>query len=467
MRKIVLGALLGAAFGAAALLTANDARACGGCFHPPTETPTVITDHRMVFSIAQGKTTLYDQIKYTGAPGQFAWVLPIVGEVKVGLSSDVMFNVLDGMTQTTIEAPPDNCPTRPADCGRGLFAPSAAADSNGSGSTGGVTVLKSEVVGPYETVQLRSTDPDALAKWLATNNFAIQDDTKPIIAQYVKEHFDFLAMKLAPGQNVKSMRPVSVTTVGASPVLPLRMVAAGTGPTVGITLWVVSEGRYEPQNFPFFHIETDEIAWDWTAQKSNYVDVRKSKLNGRNWEIESSIAASKEQIKQSIQYGYVNTPGGGFGGGAGASDGSGGYDPIKDGQGQIVKTAAQVFDEDMQTLYGSIATPGVRVTRIRSDVAHSSLVEDLVVTASRDQAELSPFRRLTKELNEPMCPVFSGCEQVGTAPRSEAQAKSKQLEDTAAFTCATSPRSSFPSLIGLGALAAFVGLVVVRGRTRR
>ena len=89
----------------------REAQACGACFVPPDEN-TQVTGHRMIFATSMQQTTLYDQIKYTGAPGQFAWVLPIVGEVKVGLSSDVMFNVLDGMTQTTIEAPPPE-PAKP------------------------------------------------------------------------------------------------------------------------------------------------------------------------------------------------------------------------------------------------------------------------------------------------------------------------------------------------------------------
>ena len=70
------------------------------------------------------------------------------------------------------------------------------------------------------------------------------------------------------------MRPVRVTTQGREPVLPLRMVAAGTGATVGITLWVVGEGRYEPQNFPSFVDPHDDIAWDWTQSKSNYTELR-------------------------------------------------------------------------------------------------------------------------------------------------------------------------------------------------
>src|SRR5262249_51130853 len=138
----------------------------------------------------------------------------------------------------------------------------------------GVAVLKNEVVGPYQTVQLQSEDPNALSSWLAQNGYNVPDDIKPIIDQYVAEHFNFLALQLRPGQGVSSMRPVRVTTQGANVVLPLRMVAAGTGANVGVTLWVVGEGRYGPQNFPSFVIASEDLVWDWASASSNYKTLR-------------------------------------------------------------------------------------------------------------------------------------------------------------------------------------------------
>ena len=44
------------------------ASACGGCFHPPTQTVTDITDERMLLSVSTIQTTLYDQIEYSGSP---------------------------------------------------------------------------------------------------------------------------------------------------------------------------------------------------------------------------------------------------------------------------------------------------------------------------------------------------------------------------------------------------------------
>src|SRR6478672_2528439 len=94
------------------LAAEGDASACGGCFIP-TENPTVVTDHRMILSVSKEQSTLYDQIKYSGSPSQFAWVLPISGIVEVGLSADIVFQTLDVSTQTRINPPPQNCPPPP------------------------------------------------------------------------------------------------------------------------------------------------------------------------------------------------------------------------------------------------------------------------------------------------------------------------------------------------------------------
>jgi hypothetical protein len=51
---------------ALAMVGERDAKACGGCFHPPTQTASDITDERMLLSVSPTQTTLYDQIEYAG-----------------------------------------------------------------------------------------------------------------------------------------------------------------------------------------------------------------------------------------------------------------------------------------------------------------------------------------------------------------------------------------------------------------
>ena len=471
MRNRRLVATLGA-LAIAGIFTAaeGDANACGGCFIP-TENPTVVTDHRMILSVSKEQSTLYDQIKYSGSPSSFAWVLPISGTVDVGLSADIVFQALDGMTQTQITPPPQNCPP-PPDCS------ARSSSSGGSFNAGeaapqdpGVVVTKREIVGPYESVQLKATDANALQNWLAQNNFNVPADVKPVVDSYVNEKFDFLALKLIPGKSVQDMRPVRVTTKGASAVLPLRMVAAGTGPVVGISLWVVAEGRYESQNFPSFTIPTQEIAWDWTQNKSNYTEIRAKKTlanNGRAWEIESSILLDRQQVQQSVESGYYfNGNGGGRPGGPPQTpeqQEQDSYLPVKDAQGNITKSAVQVRTEDLTALFSGVTQAPTRITRMRADLAHAALNADLVIVAAADQSVLSNIHQLTNELNEPLCPVYNGCSQIGTAPRSEAAARTGNGSGES-FSCSTSSRSSSPAWLGLG--GAFLALVLVKAARRR
>ncbi|HQY60637.1 MAG: DUF2330 domain-containing protein [Myxococcales bacterium] len=472
MTRLHLACLASLVLGTA-LLTESSAEACGGCFVPP-ENNTVVTDHRMILSVGQGQSTLYDQIRYQGSPASFAWVLPIAGEAQVGLSADLVFSVLDGMTQVGVVAPPRNCPPPPV-CDRRNEAPQSAGFSDaGSAAPGGVTVTKQEVVGPYETVQLQATNPQALNDWLATNGFSIPADVKPVVAAYVTEHFNFLAMKLRPGATVQSMRPVRVTTSGSTVTLPLRMVAAGTGAVVGISLWVLGQGRYESTNFPMFTVKAEDIAWDWTKNASNFKEVRAAKAAatpGRGWELESSIGVSTQQLDSAIRNGFVPSPGGFGGPGGPPRNADDDYSAIPPVDGKPGKTAAEVRDEDLGVLLGRVVSGAqIRTTRMRSDLAHAALTEDLVLAASPDQGLLGTTRQVTRELNEPLCPVYDGCDVVGQAPRSEAAAMAggSGSDGSLRSNCSTSGASGNASsggalLAGLGAL----GLVVGRLRRRR
>ncbi len=390
---VLLGALGLGVVSIAAL--AKPAQACGGCFQPPTQSGDVITDEKMIFRVSPQATTLYDEIEYSGNPQSFGWVLPIRGQVTVGLSSDLLFQALEAATATTIQAPyiqPCACP-----CANGAYAPTANASAGGSDQSGGggVTVISQQTVGPYDTVQLKSTDPNALNAWLAANGYVVPNGFQPVIAAYVSEGFDFLALKLAPGQGVAAMRPVRVTTPGAGLSLPLRMVAAGTGATVGVTVWVVADGRYEPTNMPTFTIDPSEITWDFASSSSNYATIRQFKEAERAygaWQIESSIDVSPYQVEGPVM----------------AQPAEQNY-PVDADAGASASSDAELAD--LTTLFPDNQSD-VRVTRMRADLSHAALANDLVVQASADQSTMSNLYQVTKSVNAPSCqPTYCGCGQ--------------------------------------------------------
>jgi hypothetical protein len=450
----------------------RDASACGGCFHPPTQNVSDITDERMLLAVSPTQTSLYDQIRYSGNPASFAWVLPIHGTVNVALSADVLFDSIDALTTTQITAPESSCVGPPASCSTNAGFSGSPSPAEGAG--GGVAVIKQQNVGPYATVQLKATDPGALNNWLAQNGYQIPSDVTPVVDAYVKEGFDFLAMKLLPGQGIQAMRPVRVTMPGASVSLPLRMAAVGTGPSVGITIWIVSDGRYEPQNFPFFHIDDKELVWDWSTSSSNYTTLRaqhEAALAGKGWELESSITLNTQLIANVVESGGQYYGGAGGGGGyptAPPSDATEDYLAVPpDDAGSPGQTADQVRSADVQALYQGMTGANVRITRIRSDISHSAMTTDFLLQASADQSEVSNVRVVTQSVNE-QCPVYFGCQVVGTAPVGPVtNGSGNGGAKSSTFSCEASPnKSRLGATLGASSFA-MIAVVAARALRRR
>ncbi len=284
--------------------------ACGGCFHAATdESTSFVTDHRMVLSIAKNQTVLWDQVKYTGDPAEFAWVLPVRTGTRVELARDEWISALDLATKVSVKGPDVSCgggggssgvgsggcasSTSPTSADNSRFAGGSSSGGGAYDAGQGVEVVGQSVVGPYQSVIVRSDRGEAISLWLKDNGFVIPDAIVPTLVAYTREGFDFLALKLRPGQGVRAMQPVRVVTPGASYALPLRMVAAGIGAKVGLNLFVVTEGRVEAKNFPNATIDSAKLTWDATAGRSNYRTLLESALaagDGRTWVTESAVS---------------------------------------------------------------------------------------------------------------------------------------------------------------------------------
>lgn len=372
-----------------------DADACGGCFVPPDES-TQVTGHRMLLSVSMEQTTLYDQIEYEGDPASFAWVLPIKGVADIGVSSDLIFNQLGFDTSVSVVPPPLDCPSSTCWDEDDSFGSTGAGGAGAPTADGGVEVIAQEVVGPFETVQLASSDPAALNEWLIGHGYNIPEEIAPIIASYVNAEFNFLAMKLVPGQGTAAMRPVRVTTAGASPALPLRMVAAGTGAVTPITLWVMGEGRYEPANFPSFTIAEDAVVWDWDSSSSNYVDLRDQAYaasSGHAWLVEAATPYSPDSFRGQILnvVDFVGPEGSGYG----------------DGDWEQAYAEAT---EDLDVLFAGLTSQNVFVTRLRAELSRDALGSDLVVEAADSQESVSRVLQVTETVGtKPACPPPVDC----------------------------------------------------------
>lgn len=440
---------------AASLASASDASACGGCVVPPEEN-TVVTGHRMALSVSPKQTVLWDQIEYAGDPKSFGWILPVKPGAVIEVSTDAWFETLDATTTTTIFAPPVSCPNSGGGSGFGCGAAELAsrADNAGGDDFDGsdVTVVHRGTVGPYETVTLNTQTPGALNEWLDKAGYTIDPATQPVVDAYVKEGFDFIALKLQPDSSVKEMKPVRVIQDGASPTLPLRMVAVGTGANVAITLFLISEGRWGAKNFENAQIPVDLLSWDFSNNSSNYGTLREKALGaagGATWLTTfsqpkallsplTSINFGKRTYSSGDSFDFVDTIGGayiqrGIQNDEATDDGLGiecgtSFANVADSADMVVDpcppgkpsddpsctsvTAGQIDArklacgklDDLSVALDGLHPKDVWLTRIEANLPRAALGQDLVVAPSAAQAPVDNEMRAAKGENiEALC----------------------------------------------------------------
>jgi hypothetical protein len=279
MKRHVIGSA--ALLCAALAFVSMDAGACGACFTSVASATadSVVVGHRMAFAVSATRTVLWDKFEYTGSPGDFAWVLPVKHGAILEASTDAWFESLEAVTKTRVSSPALQCANRVGGgCG---FSASDSAKSAGNGAYigTGVTVVHQGTVGPYDTVTLQSQSGSELTDWLNANGYAIQPDAQPIIDTYVSEGADFIALKLQPDKGIQEMTPVRVVTPGGDPILPLRMVAIGTGAHVSIVLYVIGEARYAMPDLDESTISLSDLTWDYSKNNSNYLELRSDALD--------------------------------------------------------------------------------------------------------------------------------------------------------------------------------------------
>jgi hypothetical protein len=290
------------AVGLATLVAAQSrpAKACGGCFVQPTTVSSaadsLVSGHRMAFAMSENRTVLWDQIQFTGSPSEFGWVLPIKPGAYIEESTDAWFEALETVTKVRVASPQVTCPPPamgafPSGSGRGCGCSSDESATVAPSSAGGgfiqptpppVTVVHQGTVGPFETVTLHSTDGSKLRQWLTDHGYAVPGEIELVIDAYVSEGADFIALRLIPGKGVNEMTPVRVVTPSGDPILPLRMVAAGTGSFVDIVLYVIGEGRYGLADLTESTVNLSLLNFDFAKDASNYPKLRDDALAEKN-----------------------------------------------------------------------------------------------------------------------------------------------------------------------------------------
>ena len=400
LRVLALAIGMGVAGAAAAPSVAD---ACGGCFAPPGAAQ-VVTDHRMVLSLSERQTVLWDQFQYSGAPEEFSWILPIryTDATRVELANDNFLQLLDNLGVAALDqpTPPGYAPgCEPPEDDR-LALPSAGFADSAVAADASVTVLREEVVGPYAVAIVRGATGMGLREWLRMNGYTVPASLESVLDFYLNLNMDFVALRLRPGKGLNRMAPVRVVTQGYAPSLPLRMIAAGIADKVGLTLTVLARSRVEAMNFPNLELADNDFVYDWSAPPAALGDEFVRVYRERNRAMGSRVWVTESAMEQS--QGALSNLASNF-------DLRGG--PRPDGGAMPVGSTVSDVNLALEGL-GSTAT----VTRLRAELGPSALDRDLQIAAS-DRGLRDRTYHFGRELNRPAyaaCPwgepdSFAGC----------------------------------------------------------
>ena len=139
-------------------------------------------EQKAVILHRQGQETLILSVKYEGAAGDFAWVVPVPSRPKVEKGDPKVFEDLARLT----------APISPRAAGKGMVGA-----FQGEGPPG-VEVLERIQVGVYDVAILAATDETALADWLNKNGYALPGNPEPVLRHYVQKGWFYVAMRIDP-----------------------------------------------------------------------------------------------------------------------------------------------------------------------------------------------------------------------------------------------------------------------------
>lgn len=255
-------------FGCFLLATPRPAQACGGLFCNATQ-PVVQSGEHIVFAVDASAETVRAiiNIQYTGAAPDFAWILPLQSEPsRIAVGPTSLFRTIDRLIgpQFILQQDPDE--------GQCRFPPFQSVDAGAPSDSGvgsGVQVLGQQTVGPYESVVLSSTDPEATRSWLTTNGYNVTEDMIRLVVPYLQKGDVLLALKLRNGQGVEDIQPVDLTMAGTLACVPIRLTAIAALDDLELKITMLSQtGRAIPTNYR--HLELNFAALDWTNPAAFY-----------------------------------------------------------------------------------------------------------------------------------------------------------------------------------------------------
>ncbi len=409
----------------AGLLAAPNASAFGGYFEQTgaLQAPVGgVAQDRVAFAVTPGQTIMWDEMRFSGNPSEFAWVLPVRPGAQVALASDAWFAALDEDTEPLVFAPEQECDNSSGSSqssaaeSAGCFGPSPSEqpttpilitypDAGGDS----IKVVSEQVVGPYEAVTLRASGGASIGDWLRTNGYPVGASAETTLDAYTSAGFDFLALRIRPNAGAQATQPIRITTPGSDTTLPLRMLAVAAEAQVAIQLFVISTSAYGPSNFPTTTLDGNTLVWDYGKQQSNYEALVQGILSagaGTTWLVEASRAdlpPGDAGTGTNLGFLYAQLC---------QAQTAPRCAPEADAEAADAEAADASTDaclpasacDDFSVATANLSGP-LWVTRLRADLPPGALVTDLALTVTQGQGTVSPdFRAYHMTDPYSLCP---------------------------------------------------------------
>lgn len=245
-----------------ALCLSQPAWACGG-FFCGAQTPVDQAAEEILFALAGDEVTMHVKIAYEGPAEDFSWVVPVAAEPTLEIGTDALFTTLSGLrARWQLTQDTDNC---------SMDESAASSTDAGYMGGGGVTIISTGAVGPYEQVTLLADDTAGLVDWLNSHNFDISDDFDTAIAPYVASGQYFVALRLAKDKDAGDLEPIALTYKGSIASIPIQLTSIAATPDMGLRVYVLGEHRAVP--YSYLHVQLNHLSINWWTAGANVEDA--------------------------------------------------------------------------------------------------------------------------------------------------------------------------------------------------
>jgi hypothetical protein len=151
--------------------------------------------------------------------------------------------------------------------------------------TSGVEVVGQAVVGPYQVEIIAAEQGDNLSNWLLLNGYAIPPGADDAMQHYIEGGASFLGIKLAPDLPSGPIDALTFRYEADVPMIPLRLTAIATAPSMEIVAYIMGEQRWRPLNWEDVEFDYDTVSWTGvdTTDYPEIYSIPLQDVDGRGW----------------------------------------------------------------------------------------------------------------------------------------------------------------------------------------